>query len=141
MGKKVHLTVTGRQTDETGNTTVTTRSVQGEAYEKNGSLYLLYEDSAEENGPPVKNVVKLKGSSLELTKKGGISTRMVFQPDREYLTDYATPLGCLKIGILTRSLEISAREVPLKIKITYTLTWEGKPFSDCVLTIDAASPD
>lgn len=140
MGKKVQLSLINRQTVRGGEATVTRQSAEAEAFEKNGSLYLLYEDPPGEEGAAARNRIRLKGSVLELTKRGGVSTRMVFEPGMEYLTDYATPYGCLKMGILTHALEAVLEESQIHIELRYSLVSDGVPLSDCAMTIHGIFP-
>lgn len=135
MGTTVQLTLIGRQRDNTGEETVTKTAAAAEYYDKNGTLYLLYEefpecseigaemqknnrDAAEiqmdsstpakipkSNGAVVHNRIKYKDNLLEVTRNGAINTRMVFESGKEHMTDYATPYGCLRLGILTHSIE------------------------------------
>ena len=136
MSQKVHLTLTGRQKDETGEIALTEHSGEAEYFEKNQCVYLLYEECHEGTDTIVRNTLKLKHSVLELTRRGGISARMVFEPGKEYLTDYATPYGCLKMGISTRSLDISREDYLLRVRIAYSLSSNGLPVSDCSLDIE-----
>lgn len=135
MSQKVHLTLTGQQKDETGEIARTEHSGDAEYFEKNDCVYLLYEESPNGSDTIVKNTLKLKHSVLELTRRGGISARMVFEPGREYLTDYTTPYGCLKMGIFTHSLDVFREDCLLRIRIVYSLTSYGLPVSDCTLDI------
>ena len=126
MGTTVQLTLIGRQRDSAGEETVTKSTVMAEYYEKNGTLYLLYEENPEcsetvteiqknnrdaaeikkSSGSVVHNRIKYKDNLLEVTRNGAINTRMVFERGKEHMTDYATPYGCLRLGILTHSLEM-----------------------------------
>lgn len=141
MAANAYLTLTGRQKDEAGEIAVTEHGGDAEYYEKNGCCYIFYEEAPDGMNIPdgmdtiVKNTIKLKNSVLELSRRGGIHTRMVFEPGKEYITDYLTPYGCLKIGISTHSLDVSRSEGKLTIRITYSLTSEGIPVSDCSMDI------
>jgi len=135
MPKTVQLTLTGHQRDSTSGETVTETTVTAEYYEKNDSLYLFYEEPLEGTETVVKNRIKQKGSSLELTKTGAISTRMVLETGREYLTDYLTPYGCLKLELLTHKLERTLQDGKIMIRAEYTLSSGGCPVSDCELEI------
>ena len=139
MNQKIHLTITGCQSDETSESSVTTHSARGEYFEKNGCCYFFYEEAPSDGNSVIKNRIKLKDTVLELTKRGGVNTRMVFESGKEYLTDYATPYGILKMGISTRPLEVFRAESQLKIRIDYSLTSESIPLSECTLTILAVS--
>lgn len=134
MDKQVMLTLTGRQWDEEKNETVTEQSASGTLYERNGSLYILYDEKTEEGGT-VKNSIKLKGALLELTKKGAVNTCMIFEPGREYMTDYATPFGSLRLGILTDSVEMRESGDQMEISASYMLTESGRVISHCIISI------
>lgn len=145
MKNKVQLTLTGRQRAEDGEEAVTETCHTAEYYERNGSIYILYEEIPEDMDTAIQNCIKLKGSVLEITKKGAVNTRMVFEEGREYLTDYKTPYGGLKIGVCTENLKCLYPKDGLTIQVRYTLTSQGEPFSFCSITIavrrasDAAS--
>lgn len=134
MGNQVQLTLIGRQRDPSGNETVTELSANAEFYERNGSLYIFYEEKAE-NGSLTKNVIKHKNHLLELTKKGVVNTCMVFEPGREYMTDYATPFGLLRLGILTDSVKSQRQKDHLEITADYTLTEQEQIIFYCKIFI------
>ncbi|MCH5341287.1 MAG: DUF1934 domain-containing protein [Acetatifactor sp.] len=134
MNHLVQLTLVGRQRDPSGNETVTELSANAEFYERNGSLYILYEEKSED-GSLTKNVIKHKNNLLELTKKGAVNTCMVFEPGREYKTDYLTPFGLLRLGILTNSLKSQRQKDYLEITADYTLTEQERIISYCNIYI------
>lgn len=141
MAVNAHITLTGRQKDETGEVAVTEHSGAAEYFERNGSCYIFYDNTPGRVDAPdgastiAKSTLKLKNSVLELSQRGSINTRMVFEPGKEYITDYATPYGCLKMGIATHSLDVFRTEGVLKIRIKYALTSDGLPVSDCSMDI------
>lgn len=141
MSETVKLSLVGRQRDETGAETVAETFANAEYYEKNGSIYLLYEEIQEGVDAAVKNTLKLKGSVLELTRRGAVDVHMIFEAGRMHPSDYATPYGRLKIGVRTHSLEVSPGQGLMKIKAEYTLTADDLPLSDCTLVITAEKSD
>lgn len=141
MAETVRLTLEGRQTAETGEETVTKSVLSAEYYERGGSVYILYEEPGEDGDAAVKNCIKLKPPAVEIIKKGPVNARMVFEPGREHLTDYVTPFGCLKIGILTETAEVSRSEKGTEIFLSYALTTQGIPFSRCAMSIAAKHID
>ena len=134
MDNRVQLTLIGRQRDPSGNETVTELYADAEFYERNGSLYILYEEKSED-GSLTKNVIKHKNNLLELTKKGAVNTCMVFEPGREYITDYATPFGLLRLGLLTASVKSQHQKDYLEITADYTLTEQERVVSYCNIYI------
>lgn len=134
MKKKVRLTLIGRQRDEMGQENVTELSADAEYYERNGSLYILYEENEADTGC-TQSIIKLKDGLLELTKKGAVNTRMVFEEGREHMADYITPLGTLQLGIATSDVCSKQSEDCLNIHANYDLTERGHILSHCNINI------
>lgn len=135
MANTAQLTLISRQRTEEGEETITETSLQAEYYERNGSLYLLYQESLEGTEDVIRTCIKLKGRLLEITRKGAVSTRMVFEEGREHLSDYITPYGHLKIGIRTEALECMQQGEKMEIHARYCLTSQGEAFSYCDMSI------
>lgn len=135
MGTEARLTLTGRQRDEAGQETVIKSSFPADYYEKSGSCYILYEEPAQDSGTVTRSAIKLKGSVLEMTRRGEIHSRMIFEAGKSHLTDYFTPYGTLRMEILTKALEISRRDNGLEAVLDYTLYLDGQFLSDCKLTV------
>lgn len=137
MNKKIQLTLTGRQRDMSGEETVTETVVPAEYFQKGNSHYILYEENMEGTSAVTKNTVKLKGSVLELTRRGVVNTRMILEPGRIHRMDYATLYGDLQFNIDTSSLETHFGENLLEIRTEYTLSAADAPVSHCVITMTA----
>lgn len=137
MAQTVLLTLTGRQQTADGEEAVTRTEYPGQFYEKNDSIYILYEEPPEDRGAAAKCCIKLKGRVLELTKKGAVCTRMVFEPGRELPADYSTPFGCIKLGVAAKKVEAFPGRESFRIRAEYDLTSQGRPFAGCSITIEA----
>ena len=135
MAKRVRLSLTGRQRGEDGRDTITQIHTEAEFVEKDKGIFLFYSETTESAGGNAKCRLKLKSGLLELTKSGETNTRMVFETGKEYLTDYATPYGTLRLGILTHSMNITPGDCGIEIQVTYTLSWDARPFSECDMKI------
>lgn len=144
MGKTVLLTLTGRQRDGTGEENITKITARAEYYEKNGAIYLLYEEVPDKDSPIVHNRIKYKNNMLELNRKGAVNTRMVFESGKEHMTDYVTPYGSLQLGILTHFIGMfppdkSANPADsgdrIIIRVCYCLSAQGQHISDCEMEI------
>ena len=134
MNRNVVLTLTGCQRDPEGGETVTKLSAAAEYFERNGALYILYEESTED-GDTVKSRIKLKDLLLEVTRKGAMNACMIFEIGREHTTEYATPFGSLQMGILTHSVETDQSDNELTIVADYSLTTGGVEISRCKISI------
>lgn len=129
MTRRGKITVTGSQQGEAGEELTTVVTAQAEYYTRDSTHYILYDEVLKDTDGVVKNYIKFKGGLLELTRKGAVSTRMVFQPGQEYMTLYSTPCGALPLGVLTETLESDVQENMLQIRAGYTLTSQGIPLS------------
>lgn len=138
MTDQLIITLTGIQQDETGDRDINSSNAPAEYYEKNGTHYIFFQETDSESGASVKSTIKYKNQVLELTKKGNVTTRMVFQVGQEFITDYHTPMGCLQIGILTHSVDCYFKKGLPQLKATYTLTNQGEPISENTILIKLA---
>lgn len=134
MEKQVFLTLVGRQRSPEGEETVTEQSAEAQYSERNGALYLLYEEKTQDGGR-IRNRIKYREPLLELTRQGAVTTRMIFEPGREHTTDYATPFGLLRLGVRTAAVESDCGTDRTKISARYTLTDHGEPISHCEIHI------
>lgn len=125
MTRKGQLTVIGTQWDEAGEEQMTQTTAAAEYYTGSGSFYILYEEIAAEGEGITKNMIKLKGRTLELTKRGAVNARMVFEPGQEHMTLYSTPFGSLPLGIYTDTVESVLSEKAIRICAAYSLTCQG----------------
>ncbi len=125
----------GVQRDDAGETGSTETVVTGEYYFRNGSHYILYEETAEDSGERVKSSLKLKGNLLELNRKGAVNSRMVFETGKRHVLDYATPFGLLRMETVTSQILCTEKENRLRIRAEYELWADGRKVSSCRLTI------
>lgn len=135
MDKKVRITVIGSQWDEDGMETVTEQSADAEYYEQNGSIYILYEEISNTGSEKTKNTIKIKDGVLELTKKGSVNSRMVFQEGAEHMTEYSTLFGRLQLGIRTHAIHMLKSGNTQEITIDYDLSANGHNISRCKIII------
>ena len=64
----------------------------GDYYLKNGKHFILY-DEIEDDHQVVKNILKIGPKTVEISKKGGRNSHMVFEKGKENLSYYDTPFG------------------------------------------------
>lgn len=135
MNRKGRLTIVGIQRDEDGAESRIESAAPAEYGFRGGSHYILYEESSDSPGETTQNIIKLKDNILELTRKGAVSTRMLFEPGREHTTLYATAFGSLPLGVVTDALKSSVSEYDFQIRAEYSLTSRGRPVSRCNIFI------
>lgn len=140
MNRDVTISVTGTQ--DSGGQKITTRCrSDGQYYEKNGCRYLLYREQDPESGAVTANTLKIKGSLLELSRKGNVHTRMVFETGRIHPADYVTAYGTLHLEVDTKDVTCLWTESAVRIIIIYHLLMAGECLSGNRLVIEAAESE
>lgn len=135
MTRTVYITITGVQSDETGEEIFVELSATGEYFEKNGSLYLLYEETDPESGAVTKNTLKAKGQNVTLTKRGIVRSQMQFAPEEMHPAEYITPYGNLYLQVYTEDVKIFFGDSRGEIRLRYALYSDGELLSRCRLTV------
>ena len=110
----------------------------GEFYQREDGFYILYDEPSDPDSrqhTPVKNIIRLRNSVLELTKKGEITARMVFVPGQRHRTDYVTPWGALLLETETRYLNVNRTEDKIHIEAEYLLSADGFPVNTRFISI------
>lgn len=132
----VTLTITGTQTDEDRESATITDKVTGEYFERGNTTYLLYDEKDPDDGTITKNMLKLSGNILSLSKKGTVVSNMTWEKGKTILSDHASPFGKLYFLVETKELQVKDNEQYLQLAIDYRLTLEdGTPISDNQLHI------
>lgn len=102
----------------------------GEYYRNGDSHYCLYEEQPEGWEQPARTMLKWRGHTIELQRKGNMITRMVFEPGNSYCSPYRTPYGELLMETETRMVRV--RETPREILLVveYGLKLDRQPISE-----------
>ncbi|MCI5622391.1 MULTISPECIES: DUF1934 domain-containing protein [Anaerostipes] len=137
MTKDVLINISGLQVDVDSDEPIEVMTT-GAYYLKNGKHYILYDEIAEDN-EVVKNILKIGPQTVELTKKGGSSSHMVFEKGKENLSYYDTPFGSLLLGVNTSSIEWKEQENHMKLRVNYDLTINSDHVSNCIIDVSIQS--
>ena len=100
--------------------------------------YVQYTEPIEGMNGEIRNLIKLRPQSIEVTKKGLTSTHLIFEPGKRTVTWYETPLGSLVLGITATDVSLRETENELNASAVYTLEVEGEHTADCVISIRVA---
>lgn len=137
MTKDVLINISGLQVDVDSDEPIEVMTT-GAYYLKNGKHYILYDEIAE-NHEVIKNILKIGPQTVELTKKGGSSSHMVFEKGKENLSYYDTPFGSLLLGVNTSSIEWKEQENHMKLRVNYDLTINSDHVSNCIIDVSIQS--
>lgn len=134
MKREVQLSITGLQTgaEQSDVQQVTSGA---EYFQRDGIQYLLYEESQEGTEELQKCRIRLSPGKMELTRRGQMSVRMIFEKNKKHMAEYQTPFGALELGIETREMELLEEEGYMKIQVDYALEMNGTHLSDCRIEI------
>jgi uncharacterized beta-barrel protein YwiB (DUF1934 family) len=133
MTKDVLINISGLQLDVDSEEPIEMMTT-GSYYLKNGKHYILYDELAD-NHEIVKNILKIGPKTVEMTKKGGSNSHMVFERGKENLSYYDTPFGSLLLGVNTSDIEWKEQEDQMKLKVNYDLTINSDHVSNCVIDV------
>ena len=128
--RECRVWVTSHQVNTEGEKQVMKTENKGRLSEREGVLYVLYEEKTEE-GEVVKNLL-LRAS---LKKSGAVSWKMVFEQGKYEKSEYQTPYGTLEIGAETKEVKAEKKEEKTSLQLVYTLFIQGEKQADCRLEI------
>lgn len=122
-----------------GRQTMETRS-KGQLFEREGVLYVLYEEKSGETqaDAPVKNLLKIERESarVSLKKSGAVSWKIIFERGKRDGSEYVTPCGVLEIGVETRKVKVEEGQEKTSLLLVYTLFIQGERQADCRLEME-----
>lgn len=101
----------------------------------NGKEYVRYEEVYDDSQERSSSMIKIDGDSVEVTKKGVVSTKMKFTMGSKNMTYYQTPYGNMSLGIITKKLEIERTEDTISIYLVYGMEVNCEHLSDCDMQI------
>lgn len=113
----------------------------GSYLQKNGKHYIRYEEAVEGMEGTVKNLIKVDGNSMEVTKRGLTNVHMVFEKDKKNMTYYGTPFGDLLIGIAATEVDVRDREKDIDVTVRYALEVNYEHMADCTISMNIKSKD
>lgn len=135
MDKNISITVSGTQLNENGQKLLTEIDAEGQYFERGGCRYILYDETDPETMLTTVNTLKFKENTLELSRRGSITSRMVFETGKTHRTSYITAYGTLILDISTEVMSGFWSESGATVHIHYRLLTEGSLLSENELKI------
>ncbi len=137
MTREVWVTLSGLQSGQDGEKDGRIETAaRGNYYQKNGKHYVIFEETVEGLAERVKSRLKFDGDTVEVLRKGAVSTHMVFQQNKKNLTGYQTPFGQILMEIVTGRIRLVQNEEHIRADVEYTLRADGAPLADCRMVIE-----
>ena len=102
---------------------------EGKMYERNGSTYLVYEESEFSGMPGCKTTLKLTDTCIRMKRigKGAVyGAEFVFEKGKRFTSNYRTPYGDFSMEVLTNDVVNNLTEEGLgDIHIDYHVSLSG----------------
>ena len=110
---------------------------KGRHYLKKDKHYLLYEEYENDENSKTSNMIKFNNDIVEITRKGQVDGKLIFQENQKKQSLYSTPMGDLLIEVLTKEIEVSDDDDDVNLKIKYQIHVDGNKVSDNEIDISA----
>ena len=122
----VHLRVLNRQT-LTGEEPQELELVTEAQYAfKNGSHYILYDESALSGLDSSKTTLKISPGKVMIKRFGNQESVLQFEVGNRFITQYPTPMGQFRIELTTQSLSMEIAEGPKgTVAVHYTMMMQS----------------
>lgn len=124
MAKKVIITVKGTQAlDEQGSEDIELIT-EGEYTYRNGAGHFSYEESEITGMEGTTTEFHFSPAEVTITRKGTVTSKMVFIEGRQNLFLYETPFGSATLGVDTRKITNTLTEHGGELDIDYSLHFD-----------------
>lgn len=80
---------------------------EGELYQKNGSIFLMYYESEVSGMEGSKTMLKISEDTITMTRLGQTNSKIIFDINHPMTSVYHTPYGAFDMNVETESLEKS----------------------------------
>lgn len=112
----------------------------GQLYVRDGSVYMIYDESEVSGMVGCKTTLKIKGDSVKMRRIGhvGYNTELYFEKGKRFSSTYETPYGPMDLEVLTSRVEnnLNMDELKGNIDIEYNVSLQGVAEGRNRLTID-----
>jgi len=114
---------------------------EGEIYEKNNSIFLIYHESEVSGMEGSKTMLKISSDSITMTRFGSTNSKIDFDVNHPMESMYRTPYGDFEMKVNTELLEhkIDMDKLSGYIKVDYLLVLEHLSSSENHLEINIRS--
>lgn len=93
----------------------------GKHFIKSGKHYFTYHESEITGMEGTKTILKVEDKKLTLTRKGPVSSQLIFEEGLKHFNHYMTDQGDFLLGIDTKSVASNLGKISGDIKVDYTL--------------------
>lgn len=135
MVRDVIIGISGLQYTDKDNADCTEMIASGQYYFRNGKHYITYDEVLEGYEDVSTNTIKISPTRMEVKKKGLTDVTMVFDRSEKHLSNYATPMGNLLMGINTENIHLEEEEDRIYVEASYVLSFNYEVIANCIIKI------
>lgn len=134
MNKDVTLSISGLHMADSGEDNVD-MVAEGQYFYKNGSHYIIYNETYDGFDEPAKSRIKIKSGCLEIKRQGLIDVIMVFEKNKTHISDYRFPYGIMQVGIHTTDIKVEETDGRMFVNVDYSMEVDGVHQADSRIKI------
>ncbi|MBR5516846.1 MAG: DUF1934 domain-containing protein [Firmicutes bacterium] len=112
----------------------------GRLYEKNNSIYIMYDESEVSGMKGCTTTIKMTENSIKMRRNGdmGMNTELYFETGKRFNSIYNTPYGPMGVEVLTNYVKNDFDKESLKgiIDVEYKISMDAVVESQNKLTIE-----
>lgn len=137
MKKEIELSILGsHQEIDSGEKEDIKTKVKATYIQKDGLHYIFYDEKQE--GSIIKNRVVIEpGVSVDIIKRGAISSDMHLFLNKKMETEYKTPFMTMNMSFDTKKLILNVSDQSLYLEVEYVIGIEGKDHANCSVIMES----
>ncbi|MGF7058929.1 DUF1934 domain-containing protein [Brassicibacter mesophilus] len=135
--KEVMLRIKGRQTNVDGEENTIELITEGKFYKKNGTYYLVYDESEVSGMEGSKTTLKIQDNIISMKRFGSNTSNLIFEKGRKHKTEYETVYGDMTMEVMTSKMDVDISDIGKgSINVAYRLNISESIESSNHLSID-----
>lgn len=127
--KEVMIRIKGKQVTRESGEDELEFMTEGKLFRRNGTIYLMYEESELSGVPGCMTRLRLRGDEIQMKRFGegtGVGNEILFEQGKRYNGYYDTPFGPIPLEVLTNHVSNSITEEGSgNIDIDYDISLKG----------------
>ena len=122
--KDVVISITGVQQGPNGPNAIELVT-QGQYGVERDKIHLSYEETELTGMAGTETIITVHPKRVEMQRKGGVNTQMIFQEGQKHFFLYETPFGAATMGVNTNRVQCALNERGGYMQIDYTIDMEN----------------
>jgi len=131
------LKIKGKQTNINGEENTIELITEGKLYKKNGTYYLVYDETEISGMEGSTTTLKIQDSKVSMKRFGSNTSNLIFEKGKKHRTEYETAFGEMTMDVVTSNMDVNISELGKgSINVFYKLNISESVESNNHLSID-----